>query len=91
MESRNGQTVGKMLLKLKTVGPDGGNPTVEEAVKRNAFYAIGLASWIPILGIFAGLAELAAVIYIAVSINGSPTKQGWHDTFAGGTSVIKIG
>ena len=91
LESTRGQTVGKMLLKLETRGPGGGHPTLEQAVKRNAFYAIGLASWIPILGIFAGLAELAAVIYIAVTINNSPTKQGWHDQFAGGTSVIKIG
>jgi len=91
MESSRGQTVGKMLLKLETRGPGGGHPTLEQAVKRNAFYAIGLASWIPVLGIFAGLAELAAVIYIAVTINSSPTKQGWHDQFAGGTSVIKIG
>jgi uncharacterized RDD family membrane protein YckC len=91
LESSRGQTVGKMLLKLQTRGPGGGNPTMEQALRRNAFYAISLLSWIPIVGIFAGLAQLAIVIYIAVTINNSPTKQGWHDGFAGGTQVVKIG
>lgn len=83
MESRTGQTVGKMLIGLKTVGPDGNPPTMEQAIKRNAFYALSI---IPILG---GLAQLAAVIYIAVTINSSPTNTGWHDEFAGGTKVIR--
>ncbi|MGI9584849.1 MAG: RDD family protein, partial [Acidimicrobiia bacterium] len=34
MESSRGQTVGKMVMKLKTVGPDGKNPTFVEAAKR---------------------------------------------------------
>lgn len=84
MESQRGQTVGKMALGLKTVGPDGKNPTLEEAAKRSGWYALGI---VPIIG---GLLELGAAIYIMVTINQSPTKQGWHDKFAGGTSVIKI-
>lgn len=83
MESNMGQTVGKMLIGLKTVGPDGNNPTMEQALKRNAWYALGI---VPFLG---GLAQLAATIYIAVTINNSATRTGWHDTFAGGTRVIK--
>jgi uncharacterized RDD family membrane protein YckC len=83
MESNMGQTVGKMLIGLKTVGPDGNNPTMEQALKRNAWYALGI---VPFLG---GLAQLAATIYIAVTINNSATRTGWHDTFAGGTKVIK--
>lgn len=83
MESRTGQTVGKMLIGLKTVGPDGNPPSMEQAIKRNAFYALSI---IPILG---GLAQLAAVIYIAVTINSSPTHTGWHDEFAGGTQVLR--
>lgn len=84
MESSRGQTVGKMVMKLKTEGPNGGNPTFEEAAKRSIWYALGI---IPIIGV---LAELAAIIYIAVTINQSPTNTGWHDTFAGGTRVVKI-
>jgi len=31
------------------------------------------------------------VIYIAITISQSDTNTGWHDTFAGGTRVIKAG
>ncbi len=85
MESSRGQTLGKMVMKLKTLGPDGQNPSMEVAAKRNAFYALSI---IPIIG---GLAQLAAVLYIAYTINQSSTHQGWHDEFAGGTKVVKIG
>ncbi len=85
MESSRGQTLGKMVMKLETQGPDGLNPSFETAAKRNAFYAIGI---IPILG---GLLSLGATLYIAYTINESPTNQGWHDEFAGGTKVVKKG
>jgi uncharacterized RDD family membrane protein YckC len=94
MESSNGATLGKILLKLKVVGPDGtSNPTMEQAVRRNAFYAIQLAYIVPIVGwIFGPLVMLAAVIMIAVTINNDPVnRQGWHDRFAGGTRVFKVG
>jgi len=84
MESSRGQTVGKMLMKLKTQGPDGENPSLEMAVKRNIWNALNI---IPILG---ALAQLGATIYIAITISQSGTNTGWHDTFAGGTRVIKI-
>ncbi len=84
LESSRGQTVGKMIMKLKTEGPDGQNPTFEMAVKRNLFNALNI---IPVLG---GLLALGAVIYIAYTINESPTKTGWHDVFAGGTRVVKL-
>ncbi|KAA1419707.1 RDD family protein [Nocardioides humilatus] len=94
LESNRGQTVGKMVLKLRTYGPDGvSNPTMEQALKRNAYVAINIISVVPILGpILAGLAEVAAVVYIAVTLNGdAPNHQGWHDKFAGGTQVKQIG
>lgn len=93
MESNRGQTVGKMVMKLKTQGPDGQNPTMEQALKRNAWVALGVLSIIPIVGGFIGtVAQLAASIYIIVTINNNAaTRQGWHDEFAGGTKVIKIG
>ncbi len=83
-ESSRGQTVGKMVMKLKTVGPDGKNPSFEAAAKRSGFYALSI---IPIVG---GLIELGTVIYIAYTINESATHTGWHDEFAGGTKVIKL-
>lgn len=93
MESSRGQTVGKMVLKLRTLGPDGANPTLEQGVRRNIFYAIELLAIVPIIGFWLGpLASLAAVIFIAVGINSDTTnRQGWHDHFAGGTRVVKVG
>lgn len=86
LESNRGQTVGKMLMKVQVQGPDGQNPTMEQALKRNAWMALSI---IPLLG---GLLQLAAAIYIIVTINNNTqTRQGWHDEFAGGTKVIKIG
>lgn len=92
MESSRGQTVGKMLLKLQTRGPAGGNPTVEQALRRNAFTAIGVLGVIPFFGFIASLLSLVAVVMIAVTIsNDSTTRHGWHDNFAGGTTVVRIG
>ena len=86
LESNRGQTIGKQVMKLKTVGPDGhSNPTMNEAIKRNIWYAFGI---VPILG---GFAELASVILIAININSDPQRQHWFDKFAGGTRVIKVG
>ena len=92
MESRTGQTLGKMVLKLRTEGPDGGPPSMEVAVRRNFWVALGILGIIPFIGgLIGALAQLVIVIVIAVTINNSPTRQGWHDTFAGGTRVVRTG
>lgn len=95
MESNNGQTVGKMIMKLRTYGPDGvSKPTMEQAVKRNAYSALGVLSIIPFVGWFflGWAAPLAAVIFIAITLNNDkPNHQGWHDRFAGGTRVMQVG
>jgi uncharacterized RDD family membrane protein YckC len=92
MEHHFGQTLGKMLLKLQTQGPDGQRPTLQETVRRNFWVALGILGVIPVVGGALGnLAELVIMIVIAVTINNSPTRQGWHDHLAGGTQVIKIG
>jgi uncharacterized RDD family membrane protein YckC len=86
LESNRGQTLGKMLMKIQVQGPDGQHPSIEQAVKRNAWLALTI---IPFLG---WLLQLIATIYIAVTINNNTaTRQGWHDEFADGTKVIKIG
>jgi uncharacterized RDD family membrane protein YckC len=90
MESSRGRTLGKQIMKLRVHGASGGNPSMEEALRRNAWAALGIISSIPILGILAGLAELVAVIAIAVTISQDPLKRGWHDKF-GNTSVTKEG
>lgn len=80
LETSQGATPGKKVVNLKVVGASGGNPTVEESLKRNAWLAFQI---VPILG---PLASLAAVIAIAVTISTSDDNRGLHDTFAG-TSV----
>ena len=92
MESRKGQTVGKMLLKLQTQGPGGARPTTEQALRRNFWVALGILGVIPVIGgLIGSLAELVIVIVIAVTINNSPVREGWHDKIAGGTRVVKLG
>lgn len=91
-ETTSGQTLGKMVMKLKVVGPGGGPVTLEQSLKRNSFYALSLIGIIPVIGFLGGLAQLAAAIYIAVTINqDTALRQGWHDKFAGETYVSKIG
>ncbi len=103
MEAYKGQTLGKQIVGLRTEGPNGGNPTIEQAVKRNAYVVLiaggGLISSIVALGsvldtigaVISGIASVAAfalIIVMAVTISSSPTKQGKHDEFAGGTRVV---
>ncbi len=93
MESTNGRTIGKQVMKLRVLGPNGGNPTMEQAVRRNIWMGFGILGIVPILGtIIGGIASLVAVIMIAVGIsNDTVNRQAWHDKFAGGTRVVKEG
>jgi uncharacterized RDD family membrane protein YckC len=92
MESRTGQTLGKMLLGLRTQGPDGRPPALDVAVRRNFWVALGALAVVPGIGSTVGsLAELVIAIVIMVTISQSPVRQGWHDRFAGGTQVVRTG
>jgi uncharacterized RDD family membrane protein YckC len=82
LEARTGRTLGKLVIGLKTVGPEGHPPSLEQAIKRNAWYALAI---VPGIG---DLAQLLAAITIGVTIWNSDLNVGWHDTFAGGTRVI---
>lgn len=83
-EVTQGWTPGKKILGLSVRGPNGApRPDPQQSLIRNAFILLGV---IPFIG---GLLSLIAVIYIAVTINSSPTKQGKHDELAGGTQVLK--
>lgn len=91
MEATTGKTVGKMLIRLETRGPGGGKPTWGQALRRNLFTAVWLVGVVPVVGgLLSWLGSLVAVIMIAVTISNNPaTRQGWHDEFAGGTSVVR--
>jgi len=83
-ETTQGWTPGKKLLGLSVHGPGGQpKPDAKQSAIRNAFT---LLSIVPFVG---GLLAVIAIIVIAVTISGSPTKQGKHDELAGGTQVVK--
>lgn len=90
LESRGGQTVGKMVLGLRTVDAAGRTPSLEAAIRRNIWVAFGVAGVVPIVGgLVGGLAQLVAVVVIAVGIADAQSDgRGWHDRFAGGTIVV---
>ena len=79
-----GSTPGKKLLGLSVHGPAGApKPTPAQSAIRNSW------TLLPIIPLVGGLLGVVAIIIIAVTINGSPTKQGKHDELAGGTQVVK--
>lgn len=84
-EITQGWTPGKKLLGLRVHGPAGAaKPSAAQSAIRNAF------TLLPIIPIVGGLLGVIAIVVIAVTINGSPTKQGKHDQLAGGTQVVKV-
>jgi len=94
LESNRGQTVGKMIMKLQTFGPDGvSKPTMEQAAKRNAYPAVLLITIIPFAGFYlAQLAMIGAMAYNAFTLNADqPNHQSFLDKFAGGTRVMQVG
>lgn len=82
LESNQGATVGKKILNLRVVGPDGSHPALDVAAKRNVWMLVGI---IPVIG---SLLSLIAVIVIIVTISQSEENRGYHDTFAG-TFVLR--
>ena len=90
MESTQGRTVGKMVMKLHVEGASGGHPTAEESFKRNWWLALPILAVIPVAGgLIGALIELVVVILIAVQINSDPERRPQvSDRFAD-TRVIK--
>lgn len=83
-EVTQGWTPGKKVLGLSVHGPGGApKPTLAQSAVRNSF------TLLPIIPFVGGLLGVIAILVIAVTINGSPTKQGKHDELAGGTQVLK--
>jgi uncharacterized RDD family membrane protein YckC len=83
-ETTQGWTPGKKILGLSVHGPAGApKPDVQQSAIRNVW------TLLPIIPFVGGLLGIIAIIVIAVTINGSPTKQGKHDELAGGTQVVK--
>jgi uncharacterized RDD family membrane protein YckC len=84
LEVTQGATLGKRLLGLTVHGPGGvSRPDATQSAIRNSFTLLAV---VPYLG---PLLAFLAYVVIAVTISGSPTKQGKHDELAGGTQVVK--
>ena len=75
----------------KWLAPQGGIPTIDESAKRNSWMLVGVLAWLPVffLPLFLGFIWIGLAVSIAVTINSDPRNQGWHDKFAGGTSVVR--
>jgi uncharacterized RDD family membrane protein YckC len=85
LEVTNGATPGKRLMGLAVHGPGGApRPDATQSAIRNSFTLLAI---VPYLG---PLLAFIAYVVIAVTISGSPTKQGKHDQLAGGTQVVKV-
>ncbi|BDX31819.1 RDD family protein [Mycobacterium antarcticum] len=83
-EVTQGWTPGKKVLGMSVHGPAGGpKPDLKQSAIRNAF------TLLPVIPFVGGLLGVIAIIVIAVTVSGSPTKQGKHDELAGGTQVVK--
>lgn len=84
LEVTHGATLGKRLLGLTVHGVSGSpKPDAKQAAIRNAFTLLAVLPYIGTVLAF------VAYIVIAATISGSPTKQGKHDEWAGGTQVVK--
>lgn len=83
-EVTQGWTPGKKVLGMSVRGPGGApKPSASQSAIRNLF------TLLPIIPFIGGLLGVIAIVVIAVTINGSTTKQGKHDEMAGGTQVVK--
>jgi uncharacterized RDD family membrane protein YckC len=78
-----GATLGKAALGLRVVGPDGGRPTLRQALVRESFTVLGS---VPFIGV---LLAVGAWIWIGRSIRAHELRQGKHDLLAGGTRVVR--
>lgn len=83
-EVTRGRTPGKKLFGLSVRGPNGAaRPDLQQSAVRNVF------TLLPIVPFIGGLLGVIAIVVIAVTISGSPTKQGKHDELAGDTQVVR--
>ena len=91
-ESRKGRTLGKVVMKLRTLAPDDGLPTLEQAARRNVFMAAPFLVVVPGIGALVGwIILLTASMTIALGIHADGgRRQAWHDRYAGGTRVVKV-
>lgn len=79
MEGSRGQTLGKMLLGMEVVGPNGTRIDYAQAAKRRFPFIIGSLIPVPILNSLVGLAIVIAILVTVVS---DDANRGFHDKWA---------
>ena len=85
LDTTAGATLGKLVSGLRVVGEDGRRPSLTQSLKREAFTAVGA---IPFVG---PLIAVGLWVWFVMVIRRSPARQGPHDSFAGGTHVVRWG
>ena len=83
LDAAIGTTVGKAVMKLRVIGPDGAHPSLASAVRREAFMLVGA---VPFIG---PLVAIGLWIWFSLRIRSDARGQGPHDHFAGGTRVVQ--
>lgn len=87
-------TIGMRALSLQIGSAPGGETiSTNQAIRRwlalsAPFILAQVLQPLPLLGLVVTLAAIGWVIYLIYTTAKSPTKQGWHDVFAG-TMVVK--
>lgn len=89
-EGNGGQSLGKRLVNIRAVYTDGRSVDPAGAVKRKLpFYAPVLLTWVPILGVIMGLAQVLLMLAALITyITDQPGHRGFHDKWAD-TAVVK--
>lgn len=85
-----GRTVGKRVMGLAVGGPRGGNLTLGESLRRNAFLLLGVVNLLPFGQFLVWPLLLVAYLTLMITVHTDPRHQGWHDRLAGGTQVWKV-
>jgi uncharacterized RDD family membrane protein YckC len=91
---RNGQTLGKLVMKTRLVAPDGGKPDQITLLKRAAIYpgvtaVVGLLGFIDVFGNLLGLVVAVFTLVDGIFVfTDLPLRRALHDKWAG-TLVIK--
>ncbi|MEV0974726.1 RDD family protein [Microtetraspora glauca] len=86
LHSKDGQTIGKKIMKIQLVALGGGPLDSSVVMRRSAVYpGVFVLYGIPLVGLLASLFALATGVFILVD---KPLQQGLHDKVAG-TVVVK--
>ncbi|MET8143517.1 RDD family protein [Sphaerisporangium sp. NPDC005288] len=86
LHSKDGQTIGKKVMKIRLVGVGGAPVDSSALMKRSAIYPGVLVLYgIPFLGVLSGIFVLVLGVLI---LTDKPLQQGLHDKLAG-TVVVK--